>query len=54
MWLSYGLRDIQCDPVVAYCHKCFGEIYTEEAMMPGHLCLECWEEEHGRENKSIS
>ena len=44
------LRDAQCDPVVAYCRRCGDEIYAEEAIMPGCLCRECWEEEYGRED----
>lgn len=44
------LRDVQCDPVVAYCRVCGGEIYAEEAIMPGCLCRECWEEENELED----
>lgn len=24
---TYGIRDRQCDPVVAYCFRCGGEMY---------------------------
>ena len=50
MQIMVSLRDIQQDPVVAYCRRCKGEIYYEEAIMPGNLCLRCWEEENGQED----
>ena len=43
MNIRLPLRDIQQDPVVAYCSKCEGEIYAEESIMPGCLCRECFE-----------
>lgn len=48
--LMMPLRDVQCDPVVAHCSVCGGNIYAEEAIMPGCLCRECWEEENGIED----
>lgn len=50
MKIMVPLRDIQQDPVAARCWRCDGEIYAEEAIMPGHLCLRCWEEEDGQED----
>lgn len=44
-WINPVYRDRQQDPVVAYCSRCGGEIYADEAIMPGCLCRECWEEE---------
>lgn len=43
MNIKYSLRDVQQDPVVAYCKLCKGEIYAEDAIMPGCLCEECFE-----------
>lgn len=42
----YPLRDVQQDPVVAYCSRCDGEIYADDAIMPGCLCRKCWEDEN--------
>lgn len=36
-------RDAQQNKVVAYCKKCGGEIYSEFFIMPGGLCLECFD-----------
>lgn len=50
-WTFPMYRDKQQDLVVAYCRHCFGEIYAEDAIMPGCLCRECWEElSNEREN----
>ena len=46
MAVMYSLRDIQCDPVVAYCRRCGGELYAEESIMPGCLCRYCWEDDN--------
>lgn len=50
MMIRYPLRDIQCDHVVAYCRRCGGEVYAEESIMSGCLCLDCWERERDAEN----
>lgn len=42
----YPLRDVQQDPVVAYCSRCGGEIYADDAIMPGCLCREHHTEAH--------
>lgn len=41
----YPLRDVQQDPVVAYCSNpfCKAELYGEDEIMPGGLCPECYE-----------
>lgn len=44
MWVNPVYRDRQQDPVVAYCSCCGGEIYEEDAIMPGLLCRKCLEE----------
>lgn len=43
-WVNPVYRDRQQDPVVAYCSRCGGEIYAEDAIMPGCLCRKFWEE----------
>lgn len=51
IWDSPMYRDHQQDPVVAYCSRCQGEIYAEDAIMPGCLCDKCWEEQEREENE---
>ena len=37
-------RDAQDEAPVCLCRKCWGEIYTEDAVMAGELCIRCFEE----------
>lgn len=40
------MRDVQCDPPVAYCPRCGAELYRYDA---GPLCPDCEQEEQENE-----
>lgn len=42
-WENPVYWDKQQAPIATYCRQCGGEIYVNEPIMPGNLCVDCWD-----------
>jgi hypothetical protein len=54
IWENPVYRDKQQAPVSTYCSQCGGEIYVNEPIMPGCLCVDCWERKYSDDKERES